>query len=303
MSRIIEGGEFRPKFVVSSGSILLDQHLSSYGGIPSGSIVQYMSHKEGSFKTSFALRGLANIQKAGHKIGFVDAEHALDTYWAMNMGIDIRNGWYMSRPLTAEEAFEDAIKMIVDHGCKGVVFDSVDAAQPDALASSEEGSKGIDDATIGLHAKVITRGIRKLLGPVEKHDAIVIFINQMKVNLTQMGARGYKATGGNGIGFYSKLNLIMTRDSVGKLEGEDIIPVKLTIDRNKLGPSFKEIDTFAIQGYTIDEDYELVQLAKEAKLIKKNGAWWKTADGQTIGQSIEDVKDYCLQHKNTILKK
>ena len=302
MSRIIEGVTPPPKFVVSSGSLLLDRELTAYGGYPSGSIIQYMSHVEGSFKTSFALRCMANIQAQGMPVGFVDAEHALDQYWAMNMGIDIHKGWFTSRPITAEEAFEDTIEMIVKHGCKGVVFDSVDAAQPEALVSVEDGSKEISDATIGLHAKAITRGVRKLLGVLNKHDAVVIFINQMKVNMTQMGARGYKATGGSGIGFYSKINLKMTRESSGKMEGKDIIPIKMVIDRSKLGPSFREIDTFAVQGYTIDAEYELIQIAQDRKLVKRAGSWWKTKDNETIGQSLEDVREYCLQHKDLILK-
>lgn len=301
-NRIVAGGEFKPSWVVSSGSVLLDRHLSAYGGYPSGSIIQYMSAAEGSFKTSFALKCAGLVQDMGHAVGFVDAEHALDTLWAANMGLVIDDkSWFMSRPYTAEEAFDDIIEMIQTHGCKIVILDSVDACQPSALVDTSEDGKGIDDATIGLHAKSITRGIRKILPVVEEHQAIVIAINQMKVNLTQMGARGSKPTGGSGLQFYSRFNLEMARiESASQSEGKDVIPVRLGIKRSKLGPSFINVNSYAVQGYTIDDGLELVEIAKEKKLITKSGSWWKAGD-VTIGQSVPDAALWCKENKDLIL--
>lgn len=301
VNRVVAGGEFRPAWVVSSGSILLDAHLNP-GGYPSGSIIQYMSAAEGSFKTSFALKGLGLIQDLGHPVGFVDAEHALDTLWAANMGVVINDQkWFMSRPYTAEEAFDDAIEMIAKHGCRGVVIDSIDACQPASLVDSGEDAKSIEDATIGAHAKAITRGVRKLLPVIEEHQAIVFAINQMKVNLTQMGARGNNPTGGKGLQFYSRFNLEMNRGGNSENLGKDIIPIRMRILRSKLGRSFEDVHTYAVQGGTIDENLELVELAKDKRLITKSGSWWKTADKQTIGQGLEDAAAWCKQNKSLIL--
>jgi recombination protein RecA len=300
-NRVIAGGEFRHAWVVSSGSVLLDSYLGP-GGYPSGSIIQYMSAAEGSFKTSFALKCLGLIQDKDMPVGFVDAEHALDTLWAANMGVVIDDKkWFMSRPYTAEEAFDDAIEMITKHGCKGVVIDSIDACQPSALVDWSDEGKGIDDATIGLHAKSITRGIRKLLPVLEEYQAIVFAINQMKVNLTQMGARGNNPTGGKGLQFYSRFNLEMTRGSNSENLGKDIIPIRMRILRSKLGRSFEDINTYAVQGGTIDENLELIELAKAKRLLTKSGSWWKDNNKVTVGQSIEDAAEWCKNNKALIL--
>jgi len=296
--QIVAGGRYEPAFVVSSGSILLDQKLTTYGGIPSGSLIHYMSKNEGSFKTAFSLMGLVEIQKLGHPVGFVDCEHALSTDWAEAIGIDTSpDMWFYSRPSTGEIALQHTEDMIKKYGCKGVVFDSIDAAQPSKIFDSEYG-----DASIGQHAKLITQGSRKINNVASENDAIVFFVNQMKVNITQMGARGHQQTGGKGLPFYAKLNLELDRmQSNTQLNGSETIPLKMTIRRSKLGPSFREIETVAIQGKAIDLGGELMSIALDAGLIRKSGSWYKTADGETIGQGIPAAASWSAKNAETIL--
>lgn len=294
--QIILGGRYDPEFVISSGSLLLDRLLTAYNGIPSGSLVHYMSSKEGSFKTSFALMGLSNIQKLGHKVGFVDAEHALDPDWAAGIGVDIKN-WFYSRPSSGEIALQHVVDMITKHDCKGVVVDSIDALQPSKLYEAEFG-----EANIGQHAKLITQGARKLNNIASEHNAIIFFINQMKVNLTAMGARGHQQTGGKGLPFYAKINLELERmQSNSQLQGVDLIPLRMKVQRSKIGPSFRNIETFAIQGKSIDTGGELVAVAQEFGLIKKAGSWWKTEQGDTIGQGNEAVAGWAYNNRELIL--
>lgn len=289
--------EWKPEFVISSGSYLLDNSpaLKAFKGIPSGSIVQLMSKGEGSFKTSTALAGLASIQALGHKVAFVDVEAALsDTSWVHNFGIDTEKNWSLAIPESGEEAC-DMVEYFLDQGYKGIVVDSVDGMQPSSILTSEYG-----DAHIGNHAKLVTAFVRRLKNLVVKHNAIVYLINHLKVNMTQMGARGHKATGGSAIMFYSKLNIELSRKSDNALKGEDVIPITIGVKRSKFGDSFIDIDTFAVQGRGIDSASELVLIAKDKGLIKKSGAWWKTGDDDVIGQGITAAREWVIDNIDKI---
>lgn len=290
--------EFKPEFTISSGSLLLDNSLAlkSYKGIPSGTVVHLYSPQEGSFKSSLAIQGLANVQRLGHKVGFIDAECALmDTSWVESLGIDTSNNWGLFMPETGEQACDTTEKML-EAGYKGIVVDSIDAIVPEKQLTSEYG-----DADMGMHAKLITRFMRRLRYLVVKHNAIVWLVNQEKINMTPMGARGHKPTGGSGIMFYSKLNIEMKRaKSESQLEGQDIIELNLNVKRSKLGSSYVLINTFARQGYGIDQNLELIEIAKENNLIKRSGSWWKQADGTVIGQSLESVGEWCVENREFI---
>lgn len=295
LDRIVQSWE--PEFVIPSGSYLLDNSpaLKAFGGIPTGTIVQVMSRTEGSFKTSYGLQGLSNIQALGHPVAFVDAEAALmDIKWVQGFGIETDKNWALAVPESGEEACE-MVEYFLEQGYKGIVVDSIDAMQPSSILTSEYG-----DHHIGGHAKLVTAFVRRLKNLVVKHNAIVYLINQMKVNMTQMGARGHKATGGSAIGFYSKLNIEMNRGSDGSLKGEDLIPIKLSVKRSKLGDSFIDIDTFAKQGKGIDSASELAMLAKDKGLVKKSGSWWKTADDDVIGQGMDSLAAWSVENIDLI---
>jgi len=295
---IVSGGYYEPSYVISSGSLLLDRELTATGGIPSGGLVHYMSKNEGSFKTSFSLQGLIEVQKLGHPVGFVDCEHALDIEWAKAIGIDTSpEMWFYSRPSCGEIALQHVEDMIIKHGCKGVVFDSVDAAQPSKIMKESE----YGDSSIGQHAKLITQGARRISNVASEHDAIVWFINQMKVNLTRQGAMGHQQTGGKGLPFYAKLNLELDREkSNSQLDGAEIIPLKMTVRRSKLGASFRTVHTFAIQGKGVDRGGELFVLAREAGLLKQAGSWWKLTTGDSIGQGEQSAVQWCKDNEQQI---
>lgn len=291
LDRIVQS--WTPEFVVPSGSYLLDNStaLKSFAGIPSGTIIQLMSRTEGSYKTSFALQGLSNIQALGYKVAFVDAEAALmDVTWAEGMGIDSTQ-WSLAIPESGEEACE-MVEYFLEKGYKGIVVDSIDAMQPSSILTAQYG-----DASIGNHAKLITAFVRRLKNLVVKHNAIVYLINQMKINMTQMGARGHKATGGSALGFYSKLNIEMVRGGDTSLKDKDLIPITLSVKRSKLGDSFLDIDTFAKPGVGIYAAGELAMIAQQKGLVKKAGSWWKTVEGETIGQGPEALAEWCSNYE------
>jgi len=245
------------------------------------------------------LQGLIEVQKLGHPVGFVDCEHALDIEWAKGIGIDTSpDMWFYSRPSCGEIALQHVEDMIIKHGCKGVVFDSVDAAQPSKIMKESE----YGDASIGQHAKLITQGARRISNVASEHDAIVWFINQMKVNLTRQGAMGHMQTGGKGLPFYSKLNLELDRSkSNSQLVDFEVIPLKLRVQRSKLGASFRDVFTFARQGKGIDRAGELFTLAKESGLLKQAGSWWKLSTGESIGQGEAGAVEWCKQHETQII--
>ena len=298
--------EWKPEFVISSGSLVLDRSdaLQSFKGIPSGTICHYYSPQEGSYKTTFALQGLSNIQKLGHKVAFVDAECALmDVNWVKGIGVDTSpDKWGLLIPESGEEAC-DMVEWLLEQGYKGIVVDSIDAMTPQKQLESEFG-----DSDIGTHAKLITRFVRRLKNLVVKHNAIVWLINQEKINMTQMGVRGHKPTGGSAIMFYSKFNLEMKRtQSDNQSEGQKTIPLKLGVKRSKLGHSYIDVDTYAVQGTGIDLAGELVQLALDVGLIRKAGAWWRECaelkeDEIVIGQGIDSAREWCFLNQEKILE-
>lgn len=299
------GKGWTPDFVISSGSLALDHSpaLSNYRGIPAGTMVQISSDGEGSFKTSLALQGAKNIQKdLGKKIVYIDAECGLTgTEWIEGMGIlTDEDHWIYAQPESGEEAFEMADFFVEEDDIGGVIIDSIDAAVPQKQLDSEHG-----DADIGLHAKLVTRAVRKFKSSVRTHQTVMWMINQKKVNLTHMGAMGTKSTGGRAINFYCKLNLDMRKTkSETSLKGEEIIPLMMSVKRSKLGPgSYIDIPTYAVQGVGIDNDAELKEFAQEQGLIRQSGSWWKTDDGETIGQGLVAIKNWCQENRDTILTK
>lgn len=295
------GRGWTPDFVISSGSLALDysEALTNYQGIPSGTMVQISSDSEGSFKTTLALFGAKHIQALGKKVVFIDAECGLTgTDWLDQMGVKTdEDHWLYAQPESGEEAFAMAEFFIKQDDVGGVIIDSIDATTPQKQLDSEYG-----EADIGTHAKLVTRAIRKYKSLVRTHQTVLWLVNQKKVNLTHMGAMGTKSTGGRAINFYCKLNIDMKRTkSEASLEGESIIPLKMSVKRSKLGKSYIDIPTYAVQGYGIDNDAELKEFAEEQKLIHQSGSWWKTKDDDTIGQGLEPIRDWCKENKSLII--
>lgn len=298
---IVAGGSYTPEYILPTGSYQLDEILNK-GGYPSGSMIHLYSSQEGSFKTSFALMGAVNAQERGHKVGFVDAEKSLDISWAEGIGINSsEDKWVYSMPTTGEIALQHVETMIEDHECKVVILDSIDACQPSKYMDGDYG-----ESVMMVHAKLIGKFARRITGLCKDNDAIVYVINQMRTaggtNMTYN-----KPSGGKGLPFYSTINIEMRRTtSPAGLVGEIDIPLQMRVRRSKMGASFRDIETYGIQGLAIDAEAELVKMAMQNALLEKNGSWYKTIPqgdekAETIGQQLDLAREWAVQHKDQIL--
>lgn len=305
-----KGQSYVPKWYLPTPSVLVNKHLNR-GGIPSGSLIQIQSSGEATFKSSVAIAMLAEAQRMNLDVAYIDAEGALNSYYDFDQdGNEIlRNEWLEGMGLnpcqtyfwgadTGEVIWEKVYELIVEDNVKVIVLDSIHSIQPTKLHDSESGSH-----IIGAHANLHTKGILKLLPLLRKYDATVIGINHKRVHMTQQGAMGEKPGGGKAWGFYSQFIFVNSRTtSKGKLEGKDIIPLNIYIEKNKGGKNFISIDTYARQSKGIAVDIELGLLAQEKGLVKKAGSWWKTADGEAIGQGPEALGEWSLLNKELIME-
>lgn len=283
---ITQGGHYEPTFYLPTPSGRLNKLLRG-GGVQSNAIIQWQSKDEGSFKSTISLQMLATAQKMGHNVGFIDAEMSMDSLWAEEIGVDTSK-WFYTQPTTGEKAWEAVYEMITEHNCKVIVLDSIDSMQPEHLYDSDLG-----DAHIGNHAKLHSKAVRKVLPMLAEHDAIIIGINQKRVNLTQMGARGYNAGGGKVWGFYSKLIIDCKRGSANSNKGNDIIDIELYVEKNKLGKSFETIPVKCRQGIGIMQEYDKIEELLESGDLVKNGGWYRYK-GETVAQGdqiLEWVKE------------
>lgn len=281
LNKVTQGGHYTPTFWLPTPSYRLNQLLRD-GGVQSNAIVQFQSKDEGSFKSTIALQMIATAQDMGLNVGFVDAEMAMDTKWAAEIGVDT-DTWYYTQPTSGEKAWDLAYDMIQEFDCKVVVLDSIDSMQPEHLYDSELG-----DAHIGNHARLHSKAIRKLLPMLAEHNAIVIAINQKRVNLTQMGARGYNSGGGRAWAFYSKLIVDCKRGTAHSNKGNDLIDIDLYVEKNKLGKSFETIPVKCKQGVGIMKEYETYERLLESGDLVKKGSWFRYK-GEPVAQGEDNI--------------
>lgn len=288
LNEVTQGGHYEPSFYLPTPSAQLNDLIRG-GGVQSNAIMQFQSKDEGSFKSTMALQMLGKAQKMGLNVGFIDAEMAMDTEWAKQIGVDT-DSWYYSQPTTGENAWELCFEMIQEYDCKVVVLDSIDSMQPEHLYESDLG-----DSHIGNHAKLHSKAIRKALPIIAQQDAIIIAINQKRVNLTQMGARGYNSGGGKAWGFYSKLIVDCKRGSANSNKGNDIIDIDLYIEKNKIGSSFKTIPVKCQQGIGIMWEHDkLNQLLKSGE-VTKGGSWYRFGD-DAVAQGDEQMLNWIREN-------
>ena len=275
--------EHREIDVVSSGSISLDVALG-IGGYPKGRIVEIYG-PESSGKTTFALHAIAEIQKKGGRAAFIDAEHSLDPQYAARLGVNI-DELLLSQPDNGEQALE-ICEALVRSGAIGiVVIDSVAALVPQAEIEGEMG-----DSHVGLQARLMSQALRKLSGIINKTNTVAIFINQLREKVGVMFGNPEVTPGGRALKFYSSIRLEIRRSEQIKL-GTDIIGNKTSIKvvKNKMAPPFKSCSVDIMYGEGISQTGELVDLASEAGIIDKSGAWY-SYKGDKIGQGRENVKE------------
>ena len=269
---------------VSSGSLTLDIALG-VGGYPKGRIIEIYG-PESSGKTTFALQAIAEVQKAGGRAAFIDAEHALDPVYAKNLGVDI-NELLLSQPDTGEQALEICEALVRSEAINIVVIDSVAALVPQAEIEGEMG-----DSHVGLQARLMSQALRKLSGTINKTNTIAIFINQLREKVGVLFGNPETTTGGRALKFYSTIRLDVRRGEQIK-NGDNVIGNKTTVKvvKNKVAPPFKTAAVEIMYGQGVSREAEIIDLASEIGIIDKSGAWY-SYKGEKIGQGKENAKAF-----------
>jgi len=275
--------EHRNIDVIPSGSISLDVALG-IGGYPKGRIIEIFG-PESSGKTTFALHAIAEAQKLGGRAAFIDAEHALDPSYAEKIGVNI-DELLLSQPDNGEQALEICEALVRSGAISVIVVDSVAALVPQAEIEGEMG-----DSHVGLQARLMSQALRKLSPIINKTNTICIFINQLREKVGVMFGNPEVTPGGRALKFYSSVRLEIRRSEQIK-DGSDVVGNKTNIKvvKNKMAPPFKSCQVDIMYGEGISQTGELVDLAVEAGIIDKSGAWY-SYKGEKIGQGRESVKE------------
>ena len=280
--------------VIPSGSITLDKALG-VGGYPKGRIIEIYG-PESSGKTTFALHAIANAQKEGGFAAFIDAEHALDPVYAKALGVDIDN-LILSQPDSGEQALEIAEALIRSGAIDLIVIDSVAALVPEAELNGEMG-----DNHVGLHARLMSQAMRKMAGLISKTNCVAIFINQIREKVGVMFGNPETTTGGRALKFFASVRLEIRRGEAIK-DGTTVIGNRTNIKvvKNKVAPPFKTAECDIIYGQGISKIGEIVDLATEADIIHKSGAWF-SYEGEKIGQGRENAKEFLKNNPDIAAK-
>lgn len=278
--------------VCSSGCLSLDIALG-VGGYPRGRIIEIYG-PESSGKTTFALQAIAEHQKAGGRAAFIDAEHALDPVYAERLGVDI-DELLLSQPDTGEQALEICDALVRSEAVSIIVIDSVAALVPQAEIDGEMG-----DSHVGLQARLMSQALRKLSGTISKTNTTCIFINQLREKVGVMFGNPETTPGGRALKFYSSIRLDIRRNEQLKM-GEGIVGNRTTIKvvKNKVAPPFRTATVDIMYGVGVSREGEIIDLAVEAGIIEKTGAWY-SYQGEKLGQGKENVK--LLLKENVELK-
>ena len=274
--------------VIPTGCLDLDMALG-VGGVPRGRVVEIYG-PESSGKTTLALHIVAQAQKRGGEVAFVDAEHALDPDYAARIGVDI-DSMLVSQPDTGEQALEITDALVRSGAVDVVVVDSVAALTPRAEIEGEMG-----DTFVGLQARLMSQALRKLAGNISKTNCVVIFINQLRMKIGVMYGNPETTTGGNALKFYASVRIDIRRTEAIK-NGSEVIGnrTRAKIVKNKCAPPFKEAFFDIMYGEGISKWGEMVDLAVQLELINKSGSWFSIGD-ERIGQGRDSAKQYLIDH-------
>ena len=273
---------------ISSGSLAIDIALG-VGGYPKGRIIEIYG-PESSGKTTVALQAIAEVQKAGGRAAFIDAEHALDPVYAKNLGVDI-NELLLSQPDTGEQALEIADALVKSEAVSLIVIDSVAALVPQAEIDGEMG-----DSHVGLQARLMSQALRKLSGTMNKTKTTAIFINQLREKVGVMFGNPETTPGGRALKFYASVRLDVRRGEQIK-SGDQITGNRTNIKvvKNKVAPPFKSASVDIMYGEGISREGEIVDIASDLAIIDKSGAWY-AYNGEKIGQGKENVKQFLKEN-------
>ncbi|EON23577.1 recA protein [Nocardioides sp. CF8] len=279
------GDEIRaPLEVIPTGSIALDVALG-LGGLPRGRVVEIYG-PESSGKTTVALHAVANAQRAGGIVAFIDAEHALDPDYAKALGVDT-DALLVSQPDSGEQALEIADMLIRSGALSLIVIDSVAALVPRAEIEGEMG-----DSHVGLQARLMSQALRKMTGALNNSKTTMIFINQLREKIGVMFGSPETTTGGKALKFYSSVRLDVRRIETLK-DGTDMVGnrTRVKVVKNKVAPPFKQAEFDIMYGKGISREGGLIDVGVEAGLVRKAGAWY-TYEGDQLGQGKENARTF-----------
>lgn len=273
---------------IPTGSISLDVALG-VGGIPRGRIIEIYG-PESSGKTTVALHMIAEAQKRGGIAGFIDAEHALDPQYAKKIGVDIDN-LYISQPDHGEQALEIAETMIRSGALDIVIIDSVAALVPKAEIDGD-----MDDLQVGLHARLMSKAMRKLTGVIDKSNCVVVFINQLREKVGVMFGNPETTTGGRALKFYASVRMDVRRVEAIKQNGEIVgNHTRVKVVKNKVAPPFREAEFDIMFGQGISREGDVLDLGVKVGAVAKSGSWY-SYEGEKIGQGRENAKIFLKEH-------
>lgn len=275
---------------ISTGSLGLDMALG-IGGIPKGRIIEIYG-PESSGKTTLSLQIIAECQKNGGICAFIDAEHALDVYYAKKLGVDTEN-LLVSQPDNGEQALEILETLTRSGAVDLVVIDSVAALTPKAEIEGDMG-----DQHVGLQARLMSHALRKITGVLHKMNTTLIFINQIRMKIGMMGYGSPETTtGGNALKFYASVRIDIRRIATLKQNEQQIgNRAKAKVVKNKVAPPFREAEFDIMFGEGISYEGEIIDYGVKLDIIDKSGAW--LSYGATkLGQGRENAKIFLKDNK------
>lgn len=273
---------------IPTGSLALDVALG-VGGVPRGRIIEIFG-PESSGKTTLALHFIAEAQKLNGVAAFVDAEHALDPSYARALGVDTEN-LIISQPDTGEQALEITEALVRSNAVDIVVVDSVAALVPKAEIEGEMG-----DSHMGLQARLMSQGLRKLTGAVSKSKCSVVFINQLREKIGVMFGNPETTTGGRALKFFTSVRLDIRRIEILKKQ-DDVIGnrVRVKVVKNKVAPPFKQAEFDIMYGTGISKEGNILDVAVATEVVDRAGSWFSYGDIK-LGQGRENAKIFLSEN-------
>jgi recombination protein RecA len=283
-----------PVSVISSGCLSIDLALG-VGGFPRGRVVEIFG-PESSGKTTLALQLIAQAQKNGGVVAFIDAEHALDPIYARKLGVDIDN-LLVSQPDTGEQALEITAALVQTGAIAVAVIDSVAALVPKAELEGEMG-----DSHMGLHARLMSQALRKLTGMVARTNTCMVFINQIREKIGVMFGSPETTTGGRALKFYSSIRIDIRRISAIK-DGDTVVGnrTRVKVVKNKVASPFREAEFDILYGEGTSREGDLIDIGVSKNIVEKSGSWFSYR-GERIGQGRDNARLYLKEHPELALK-
>ncbi len=273
---------------ISTGSLGIDIALG-IGGLPKGRVIEIFG-PESSGKTTLTLQVIAECQKAGGTAAFIDAEHALDPSYAAKLGVNV-DELLLSQPDTGEQALEVTDMLVKSGSVDLIVIDSVAALTPRAEIEGDMG-----DHHMGLQARLMSQALRKITGNIQRSNATVIFINQIRMKIGVMFGNPETTTGGNALKFYASVRLDIRRIGAVK-EGEEVVgnETRVKVVKIKFTPPFKQAEFQIMYGQGINMEGEILELGQKLELIEKSGSWY-SHNGEKIGQGKVNASKYLKEN-------